>query len=777
MLVLAVALLHREVLFSGSVYHMDDAADGYYPSHVAIDRAYREGRLPTWERGSWSGFPLLSDPYYGAFYPLSLTFPLFGMVRGLGINIALHMLLGSVGMLLLLRRRGLDQGPALLGAAALGLSSFMVERIRHIIFPQLLCWLPFVFYFAEGFLQSGRRRELAGLALCLGLGLVCGGLPLLPFVGLVLAAYLLPRAIRSAQGPVRGLAGLLLAGLVGLLCAMAQIVPTLAHLPYSPRLLGADYAFASTYAWPHISYLANLIAPDLYGGTLRGTWHGAYNHWEMAGWYVGAPVVLLAAFALMRRRGRPELWGLLAVALLGIGLAFGDAGPLHPWFFRHVPIYAALRCPVRALFMFLVAAPILGAEGLAWLLSRLPARAGAGDGDGAGLGRTTAIGIGAGLVLLGGGLVIGMRGIGVMPQHLRGALQHLVVVLALGGALLVLIRGRVFAAGLGGALVALLTVGDLVVMSRGYVQPQPADFAAGTERFAAVDWLLAQRPAERFAIDPQGPFRLHNLGMTYGLEGAVGYDSFSIWRYVHYLYVLNHGVPYPHKQLRHDPAAGDIHRFDSPLVDLLNVRWVIGHRQPAPGWIERYRLPQGAPLHARYEPIWDPLLRVYENPHPLPRAFVVYAAEVVPPGPGGEDRAQALALARLDPRTTALLEEPPVPAPQSDGTRSFTPARLVRVERHHLVIEAELPAAGVLVVSEPHYPGWSATVDGTPAPLLRADYALRGVALPAGRHVVEMRFRSRPAEVGLGLAGLGIFGVLLLGLGSIGEKKRLTPAR
>jgi hypothetical protein len=772
-LVLAVALLHREVLFSGSVYHMDDAADGYYPSHVAIDRAYREGHLPTWERGSWSGFPLLSDPYYGAFYPLSLTFPLFGMVRGLGINIALHMLLGSVGMLLLLRRRGLGQGPALLGAAALGLSSFMVERIRHIIFPQLLCWLPFVFFFAEGFLQSGRRRELAGLALCLGLGLICGGLPLLPFVGLILVAYLLPRALRAAQGLADGLtrlAWLFGAGVVGLLCAMAQIVPTLAHLPHSPRLLGADYAFASTYAWPHLSYLASLIAPDVYGGTLRGTWHGAYNHWEMAGWYVGALVVLLAPLGLLRHRGRAELWGLAGVALLGIGLAFGDAGPLHPWFFRHVPIYAALRCPVRALFMFLVAAPILGAEGLAWLLSRLPAREREG-----GRGRTAAILVGAGLVLLGGAVVVGVRGIGAMPQHLRGALQHLAVVLALGGALLVLIRGRVFSAGLGGGLMALLTVADLVIISRGYVQPQPADFAVGTERFAAVNWLIAQRPTDRFAIDPQGPFRLHNLGMTYGLEGAVGYDSFSIWRYVHYLYVLNHGAPYPHRQLRHDPAAGDIQRFDSPLVDLLNVRWVIGHRQPAPGWIERYRLPQGAPLHARHEPIWDPLLRVYENPHPLPRAFVVYAAEVVPVD--GEERAQARALARLDPRTTVLLEEPPVPAPQSDGTRSFTPARIVRVERHQLVIEAELPAPGVLVVSEPHYPGWSATVDGAPAPLLRADYALRGVALPAGRHVVEMRFRSRPAELGLALSGLGIFGLLLLGLSSIGEKRRFTPAR
>src|SRR5262245_62100803 len=72
-----VLILHREVLFGGMVYHMDDAADGYYPSHVAIWRAFREGRLPTWERGSWSGFPLIADPYYGAFYPLTALYFLF----------------------------------------------------------------------------------------------------------------------------------------------------------------------------------------------------------------------------------------------------------------------------------------------------------------------------------------------------------------------------------------------------------------------------------------------------------------------------------------------------------------------------------------------------------------------------------------------------------------------------------------------------------------------------------------------------------------------------
>src|SRR5262245_59270467 len=143
-LLAAVEILHREVLLQGQVYHHEDAADGYYPSHVAARRAFGEGTLPTWERGSWCGWPLANDPYYGVFYPLSALFWVAGAVRGLGPTIALHALLAGLGMLWLLRRRKLGPGPALAGAIAYALSTFMVVRIRHVIFPQLMAWIPLI---------------------------------------------------------------------------------------------------------------------------------------------------------------------------------------------------------------------------------------------------------------------------------------------------------------------------------------------------------------------------------------------------------------------------------------------------------------------------------------------------------------------------------------------------------------------------------------------------------------------------------------------------------
>jgi hypothetical protein len=227
---------------------------------------------------------------------------------------------------------------------------------------------------------------------------------------------------------------------------------------------------------------------------------------------------------------------------------------------------------------------------------------------------------------------------------------------------------------------------------------------------------------------------------------------------VNFLWTVNHGAPY-RGALHDDLAAGDVKRFDTPWVDFLNVRWAIAPAPPAPHWIERFRPAPGAPPHARHEPGWDPLLNVYENPRVLPRAFVVYRAVVL-----ADDEAQARALLRTDPRSVAVLDRQPAIA-LLGPERSLTRSTIVERGRHRLVIDAEPEAPGILVTSETAYPGWTATVDGREAPLLRANYAFRAVALGPGRHRVEMRFRSRPAEVGLWLSALGCLG--LVGLGAV----------
>ena len=139
---------------------------------------------------------------------------------------------------------------------------------------------------------------------------------------------------------------------------------------------------------------------------------------------------------------------------------------------------------------------------------------------------------------------------------------------------------------------------------------------------------------------------------------------------------------------------------------------------------------------------------VLRNLRALPRAWLVAEAVAV-------DGEEALRRIRgegeaFDPRRTALLEVradelPALPG----GVTEAAMARIVEYESNRLVIETDAATSTVLVVSEIFYPGWEATVDGRPVRIDPADYLLRGVALPAGQHRVEMRYAAPAARGGV----------------------------
>jgi uncharacterized membrane protein YfhO len=84
---------------------------------------------------------------------------------------------------------------------------------------------------------------------------------------------------------------------------------------------------------------------------------------------------------------------------------------------------------------------------------------------------------------------------------------------------------------------------------------------------------------------------------------------------------------------------------------------------------------------------------------------------------------------------------------------------------NRLLVDVEATGDALLVIGELFLPGWRATVDGTPAPLIRADAIFRGVRVPGGRHQVELRYFTPGLRPGLYLSAgaLGLLGLVFIG--------------
>ena len=155
---------------------------------------------------------------------------------------------------------------------------------------------------------------------------------------------------------------------------------------------------------------------------------------------------------------------------------------------------------------------------------------------------------------------------------------------------------------------------------------------------------------------------------------------------------------------------------------------------------------------------------VWETRAPLPAAYWVGGAEVLPSGEAVIER-----LLRDAPAPVCLLEAEDGPASVTATTDgAIVAATDVRLARDGMTLRIDAPGAGWLVVQEAHYPGWTATVDGRPVPLRRANFLMRGVPVTAGAHVVALGYAPRGYFGLAGLAGLA----LGVSLALIGRKSR-----
>lgn len=699
---LAVVLILWFGLFVGSMrpgVSAGDALDLYgyfFPKYVYGSGELAAGRLPLWNPYEYGGLPFLGAGQPAVLYPPRVAaFALFGPTGALHALMVGHYLLLGAGAFLMLRVLGLGLAGAAFGTLVIALQPQMLASHYHPLRLAGFTWVPFV---VAAFVRCFERPGPAP-ALALGAAGALQALAGYPEYVLDTAiALVLLAPFAASRSPAAGRGALAVVG--GALLALAVSAPQWVAL--------AETYAASARAESRVEFLSGQgFDPASFGPGLEG-WVNAvstFGYLPTLGW-IAVCLGLVAP-------GTPWRWGMLALWVFASAVVSPPLRALPPF-----NLFRTLLCWTAIIFVPLGALAGRGFERLA--------AAAAGETLAR---REVAVGLVATMVAL---PFCGHRSLGwlalaagclLLARAARGRSTPAAIGVALAATLLAILTW--VPPTLPGGLRHRYDAGQVPYPGLGYVLERGAEVraacgpGAGGRVLAPAETLAGVPLAARLAA-PQGYPESLPPGRTRRLLEAAGLA--------------------PERVLALDwtrlARAGAV-------LDLLDVTCVVAEPgraaalQPL-GFAPAGRLGDGRVAYARAG---------------SGRAWVAASTRRVA---DGEEALAAVLDPRFVPVETAIVEEA---AGAVCGAERCAPAgRVVSVEARpgRLGIAVEAPAGGLLVVRESHFPGWRARIDGRPTPVVRADYALVAVPLPAGARTVELWYRPRGFAWAVGAALLGV---------------------
>lgn len=760
----------------------------FLPHHESIAlRIARFGHRPVWDARGFAGRPLPGNPQAGMSYPPAWIAWSAGTPAVLGWITVAHLLWAGAGAYRLLRSLGVSRWAATVGAGVYQASPYLMAHTFEGHYPHVwaACWYPWAFW-AYQQVRSGRFGGLL-LAPILALVYLTGHPQEWLMLVLSLCVWSTSDALRvwkagDSRHAAAGLAAW--SGLLVLSVGMASVdaVPQWLARPWLRRNHdpGLDVGIPRRY---HLGGLNafQLLSPSALGGP--ADYFGDDNYWETL-CSLGLVPLVLVSIGVFRHPDRRLARGWAALAGLAVLFACGRAGGLYPLLYTAVAGLDGFRVPARSLFLANLAGAALAGLGMETLLSRMGQR---------GPWRRFALAMltGGALLLLALLWLIGSVGTSDRqprtepiaaspvaparpPSTGRTAMAASRVLgdrgfqLALGGATTLALAAMLpVGARRRRIIVSLLGVVALAELGwRGFslLQVAPAGLFTGSDPISAEIIRLGRESETgaggRSSLQP--PVRIKARDAFYGdlpaavhgIEKTNVDDAFQLDRAAalyETLYPIASHVRPMTERLMSPGTKESWKQIRRAVLDRMSVAFLVSDRVEAePAW----------PVAFQGE-LAGPRFVIQRNPTILPRAYVVPAAKVLP-----DDRAVVLAsLAAVDPRKYVIMTADPFEGRASSPRQPFAPAGWISVDPDRPILRVTTEAPGLLVLADSWMPGWTATVDGRPAPVLVGNHAQRVVPLPdPGPHVVAMEYHPPGFALGgwFSLASALVWSILAL---------------
>jgi hypothetical protein len=723
------------ILLTWSIFYFDsdksilvlvDASTLTYPWWMYSVGEIQQGRLPLWDPYTLGGMSHVGELARAALYPPFLLVALLG--ESVRTTAAIHAFalahfLVAFGAAYFLGRV-LRMPPV--GAFACGVMYSLGGCLAKRALGQLdifnaQVWVPLIL---AGLIAVARTRNwkwslLSGAAMAMSI-LAGHHQPAIHAAILFGVTSIGVCFFRLGEIEPLGIRRTVVAGAVATISAAGlaalQLLPSLEYIPIAFRWVGAtdpETGSAWTVASARVPFDVMAMNPRLEPRSWPTILYQSVGNIPDGSLYLGIAGISLAVIGLrcMDRTSR-VLW--LTVLLAGFILAHGSATPLLKLAYFTIPLFEKIREPVRHLFLAHIAIAIAagyGATGLSRMRRASP---------------LFFLAVSSGAVLTAWHV---WRVRGDLP--LTVTLPLTLVLLA--AVILAVQRLQKIPTAF---LLPVLLIGMFVELGGGWArQVGRISRFDGKTNFAvekyyhsptslAVAAFLKQHPG-LYRVDFLDDRIPANYGHILRFPTTAGYTA---TRPATFFNVRNHLGWFP-------PAPG---------ADLLSIRYVFASRE----------LP-GARLAGSIAG-----LSVYENETALPFAWFVKSVVVSE----SEERTLALLQSRqIDPAETAIVSRRRALAVRDLPTgNERNEVRIITYDPQLVAMATTSVDRALLATTDPYYPGWSAWIDGVRTPLIRVNYAFRGVVVPPGKHRVEFRYRPMTFRAGVAISILTLLTTALI---------------
>ncbi len=728
-------------------YLLADQFSVLLPQHEFMYQQFRQGHFPLWNPRLNCGVPNIASFNGALLFPVSLLLLPFDPFYAGGVAAFLKLFLAGWFTMLYLRLLGANDAAAFLSGLVFSLSGFMIVWLGH---PQVNCamWLPMLLYFVEksfladsgppaGPLTGPAVRAAIGFAFAYGFMLLGGHPPTAIQITIVVLVYFIFRWMTYRRKPLRCV--MLLAGALAVGCFLAapQWLPFLEYYRHSSSAVASnDLQRWSERLTPNT--LIHFLLPHLSGSPAEGFEDlpkllglGTLPNFNERTGYVGILPLLCALFAVTGRRCAFTFF--YVALILGALLVIYGVPPM-PDLLRVLPV---LRDINETRLLLFVGFGLAVLAGLGWdNFSRWEDRCRT---------RWTVPGFWA---AVGVAMFWLWNVIGHGFHELDSARRTFLVVqfFVLGGGLLA--SGVLMMKSTRWSWVPTLvclgwTAADLLWFGMGYNPAIPRGHYY--PKTPAIEWL--EKDPSVFRIFGGGTTFIPNTAEVFGFDDVRGCDFMNVRRYEELI----------------TGRAGDFNFYAAasripPAFPLLNAKYLLFSKP----------LPMNP---AWFDLVYSNEVFIYRFRACAPRVFLVSDYEV------NRDPAANLARARagnFDPQRLVLLEEEPLDMKKAGENTPVAAdlaasVRITSYEPDEVCLEASAPRPEFLVLLDTYFSGWTASVNGQPARIYRADYNFRALIVPKGKATVRFVYRPHSFQIGLALAAAGL---LVLGAAWFWSSKR-----